>query len=79
MLATRTVVTGLQLTMPEGFGDDTELSPIPTKPVMAMKMVSTPLKDDGDGYPKGDLPTLQAPDHTSHYQSLAPLDFPEYS
>ena len=48
MLATRTVATGLQLTMSEGFGDDAELSPTPTKPVMAMDIVSTPLKDDSD-------------------------------
>ena len=48
MLARRTVATGLRLTMPEGFGDDTKLSPIPTKPVMAMKIVSRLLEDNGD-------------------------------
>ena len=48
MLARRTVAIGLRLTMPEGLGDDTKLSPIPTKLVMAMKIVSTLLEDNGD-------------------------------
>ena len=48
MLARRTVATGLQLTVPEGFGNDTKLFPIPTKPVMAMKIVSTLLEVNGE-------------------------------
>ena len=48
MLARRTVAMGLRLTMPEGFGDDTKLSLIPTKLVMAIKIVSTLLEDNAD-------------------------------
>ena len=48
MRKTGTVATGLRLTMPEGFGGDAKRSPIPRKPLMAIKTVSTLLEDKSD-------------------------------